>query len=349
MHGVPLAILSTFVMQQLMAQQMMQKYYNVMDRSVNSLAEKASLPQAANLDDTTLRKPSHVAVPRDTGLAVSRGRHSKLLTSERWTSSRAVNFRQEAALDGSGSTSWMNLARTALIANTHGSHMRDISRKSATNSDLSEKLKDEMLKMDAETQGKLSKASSEVVSKARQMAGITPPLGFFDPLGLSCNISEGRLLFYREVELKHGRVAMLASLGILVGEQFHPLWGGNIDVPSYIAFQETPLQTFWPAVVLAIGIPEVFSVFTFDEPYSRLVVPFAEINIPRRPRAWDYWWSMRTDRVPGDMKFDPLGLKPTDPEELKEMQNKELNNGRLAMIAAAGMIAQELATGQKLF
>jgi len=31
------------------------------------------------------------------------------------------------------------------------------------------------------------------------------------------------------------------------------------------------------------------------------------------------------------------------------MQSKELNNGRLAMIAAAGMIAQELANGQKLF
>jgi light-harvesting complex I chlorophyll a/b binding protein 1 len=58
---------------------------------------------------------------------------------------------------------------------------------------------------------------------------------------------------------------------------------------------------------------------------------------------------MKTDRVPGDLGFDPLGLKPTDPEELKTMQTKELNNGRLGMLAAAGMIAQELATGQKLF
>ena len=31
------------------------------------------------------------------------------------------------------------------------------------------------------------------------------------------------------------------------------------------------------------------------------------------------------------------------------MQNKELNNGRLAMIAVAGMTAQELVTGDKLF
>jgi hypothetical protein len=31
------------------------------------------------------------------------------------------------------------------------------------------------------------------------------------------------------------------------------------------------------------------------------------------------------------------------------MQTKELNNGRVAMIAVAGMVAQELATGAKLF
>merc|ERR1712224_800128 len=38
----------------------------------------------------------------------------------------------------------------------------------------------------------------------------------------------GQALFYREVELKHGRVAMLAALGFLVGEQYHPLFGGDI-------------------------------------------------------------------------------------------------------------------------
>ena len=31
------------------------------------------------------------------------------------------------------------------------------------------------------------------------------------------------------------------------------------------------------------------------------------------------------------------------------MQDKELNNGRLAMIAVAGMTAQELVTGATLF
>jgi len=55
------------------------------------------------------------------------------------------------------------------------------------------------------------------------------------------------------------------------------------------------------------------------------------------------------DHEPGNLGFDPLGLKPTNEKELVAMKTKELNNGRLAMIAAAGMIAQELATGQKLF
>merc|ERR1712118_522865 len=111
--------------------------------------------------------------------------------------------------------------------------------------------------MDNETKAKLSNVGSRIKQTTREVAsnmpGVTPPLGFFDPIGFTTGCSLGKLYFYREVELKHGRVAMLASLGILVGEQFHPLWGGNIDVPAYVAFQETPLQTFWPAVVAAIA------------------------------------------------------------------------------------------------
>jgi len=98
--------------------------------------------------------------------------------------------------------------------------------------------------MDSEDKATLKTVAEAVTIRAREMAGVTAPMGFFDPLGFTTNINEGKLLFYREVELKHGRVCMLAALGILVGEQFHPLFGGDIDVPSYIAFQQTPLQSF---------------------------------------------------------------------------------------------------------
>jgi hypothetical protein len=88
---------------------------------------------------------------------------------------------------------------------------------------------------------------------------------------------------------------------------FHPL--------LFSLCRQTPLQTFWPAVIVFISILEVFSVFSFQSPFGG------------EP------WSIRTDYEAGDLGFDPLGLKPTTPTELAEMQTKELNNGRLAMIA----------------
>merc|ERR1712070_438611 len=38
--------------------------------------------------------------------------------------------------------------------------------------------------------------------------------------------------------------------------------------------------------------------------------------------------SLKDGYYPGDLKFDPLGLKPDDPEELRIMQEKELSHGR---------------------
>jgi len=183
----------------------------------------------------------------------------------------------------------------------------------------------------------LEAAVDKMKYKNNWKAGISAPMGYFDPLGFSAQVSTGKLLFYREVEVKHGRVAMLASLGLLVGENFHPLFGGNIDAPAIYAFQQTPLETFWPAVVAAIAIPEIYSVFTFDEPGTGK-------DLVKKEQ-----WTIKEDHAPGDLGFDPLGLKPTSEKELVEMQTKELNNGRLAMIAFAGMVAQELVTGSKLF
>merc|ERR1719265_1026244 len=166
------------------------------------------------------------------------------------------------------------LALTAISANT-AVQRGDISTKASK-----AEVASGWATVDSETKRKLSNVLEDVKSEAGKdslLAGITAPFGYFDPLGLATTVTAGKLLFYREVELKHGRVAMLASLGMLVGEQFHPLFGGDIDVPAYIAFQQTPLETFWPAVVAAIAIPEIFSVFTFENP--------AEQN----PLIGEYW------------------------------------------------------------
>merc|ERR1712127_1127354 len=148
------------------------------------------------------------------------------------------------------------------------------------------------------------------------------PFGFFDPLGLTSDLEPATVRYFREVEVKHGRVAMLGALGFVVGESFHPLFGSGIDVPSYVAYQQTPLQEFWPSVVLSIGVFEFFSITTIEGFGVKEEFPDGR------------------KRIAGDFMFDPLGLKP--------MQAKEINNGRLAMIAMAGMVVQELVTGNKL-
>jgi len=280
--------------------------------SVDSLADTL-------IDKLASKLGSQLSIPRKTNAFLSP--YSASVT-------RIQGAQNSLRSYGIGSNPLESLALKAIDANSRGN--RDLSLKAQQ-----VEIASGWSTVDDKTKEKLVKVLDQVKAKESLLAGITR-LGYFDPLGFSSDISGGKLLFYREVELKHGRVAMLASLGIVVGEQFHPLFGGDIDVPAYLAFQQTPLETFWPAVVAAIAIPEIFSVFTFENP------------VEQNPLIGEYW-KMKADHEPGDLGFDPLGLKPKDPKKLKEMQNKELNNGRLAMIAAAGMIAQELATGQKLF
>merc|ERR1712048_904099 len=143
----------------------------------------------------------------------------------------------------------------------------------------------------------------------------------FDPLGLAADIPAGQLYFYREAELKNGRTAMLAFLSIVLTDKLgvHPIFKG----PEYVsAIQSHYLadpypRNLWFALLVACGFAELWT-------------------LPDRSKA------------PGDLGFDPLGLKPKSDKDLLEMQNKELNNGRLAMVGMAGIYAQEL-LGYKVF
>jgi len=186
--------------------------------------------------------------------------------------------------------------------------------------------KEEFSKLDRETQTKLKKLGREVVVRAstlnpEDMAGITEPLGFWDPAGFSEN---GNVAAYRRAEIKHGRVCMQASLGIIVADLYHPFfdaWGdGEFVSASASHFTATAMANFWPAFWLMTASHELATTLADYDGKDELfgVGPF----------------------------WDPLGLKPEDPEALREMENKELNNGRLAMFAAAGAIVQELLTGK---
>merc|ERR1712232_510657 len=92
---------------------------------------------------------------------------------------------------------------------------------------------EEFSKLDPATQSKLKKLTKEVVVRAASLdpedyAGVTEPLGFWDPAGLSEN---GDVAAFRRAELKHGRVCMQASLGIIVAENYHPIFDAWGDGP----------------------------------------------------------------------------------------------------------------------
>merc|ERR1712048_1127285 len=116
---------------------------------------------------------------------------------------------------------------------------------------------------------------------------------------LSTQSSLGTLLFQREAELKHGRIGMLAFLGIVMGEKVAPLIGGPASVPAVFQLKDTPMQNFWLAVLIAVSLPE----------WNKKEYSYSKI----KKNGW--WVIDEADKVeipagviPGDYGFDPLGL-----------------------------------------
>ena len=155
-------------------------------------------------------------------------------------------------------------------------------------------------------------------------------LGEFDPLNLLEGKSKLEVYKYREAELTHGRVAMLASLGFLVQEKFHPLFSGDTD----IAINQVPQLPIWLWAGMLAGIA--------GAEQTRIAKGWQKLD----QRSYTASESLREGYMPGDLGFDPFKIKPQDPEKLLDMQEKELSHGRLAMIAAMGFLAQETVTGQ---
>lgn len=162
------------------------------------------------------------------------------------------------------------------------------------------------------------------------LPGASAPFGFFDPLGFTKDMELMGVKRFREAEVMHGRVAMMATIGYLIGESTPTITYG-MDTHHTIANNQ---------------IPEV--------PGTVLFPFFLAINICEALRANKGWvepglgplFTLRENYYPGDLGFDPLGLKPEDQTALENMHTKELNNGRLAMIAAAGMCVQEQVNGK---
>merc|ERR550539_614977 len=167
-------------------------------------------------------------------------------------------------------------------------------------------------------------------------AGVLPPTGYLDPLGFGEKASPERLRWFREAELKHGRVAMLAAVCFLVGENpdlktalfpSNPEYAGSNGL-AMNTFTDHNLDSFWYAFVAGVGALEVGFFDKFDSVLDL---------------------TLKSDYAVGDLEFDPLGLKPDDEEEFLKKRTIELQNGRLGMLAIAGFNAQELTDGKPIW
>lgn len=177
------------------------------------------------------------------------------------------------------------------------------------------------------------------------LPGALAPMGEFDPLNFLEDLPVQEIKRYREAEVTHGRVSMLATVGYLVAEKFHPLFNGLVTGPanSHLAQVQNIAPFFFAWLVTAIATAELGRAKIGWEAPVDAIKKNADVE-------GKTWLSKLNDGYyPGDIGFDPLGLKPTDAAEFAEMQTKELQNGRLAMIGAMGMIVQEQVTGATLF
>lgn len=160
------------------------------------------------------------------------------------------------------------------------------------------------------------------------LPGALPPTGYFDPLGFAQpGISLNEVKRNREAEVMHGRVAMIASVGYLAGEAFNGPFG--ISGPANDQLQQMPAPAFWLLTAAIASLELKRATIGWVEP---------DFDSLRKFRLF----RLRDEYYPGDVGFDPLGFKPKDAKAFANMQTRELQNGRLAMIGVAGMCAQEL-------
>ncbi|KAL7559621.1 hypothetical protein ACA910_001536 [Epithemia clementina (nom. ined.)] len=171
------------------------------------------------------------------------------------------------------------------------------------------------------------------------LPGSLDPVPDFDPLNFAETADLNLMKQYREAELQHGRVAMLAVIGFLVTEEpieFHPLFqAGNKDIGPAIRHLDevrAVAPVFFEILAVVIGALEL----------NRALIGWTAPTGENKP-------ALNADYFPGDVGFDPLGLRPSDPAEFLELHTKELQNGRLAMLGAAGIVAQELVNGKEIF
>mmetsp|Transcript_29169 Transcript_29169/g.65823 ORF Transcript_29169/g.65823 Transcript_29169/m.65823 type:complete len:318 (+) Transcript_29169:71-1024(+) len=146
----------------------------------------------------------------------------------------------------------------------------------------------------------------------------------WDPLGFSTGVNAAKFDQYRAAELKHGRVAMMATVGLVAQHSFR--------LPYIVSSDGSMSLDLVPSGVGALSVAPAGSAFGI----LVLLAGILELGVLNDE-----------GRQPGDFG-DPFGWKKeisyTGFDE-KLLKTYELEHGRLAMFGFIGTLAAEYTTG----
>mmetsp|Transcript_4581 Transcript_4581/g.5967 ORF Transcript_4581/g.5967 Transcript_4581/m.5967 type:complete len:195 (-) Transcript_4581:216-800(-) len=150
--------------------------------------------------------------------------------------------------------------------------------------------------------------------------GAQPPLGFFDPLGVVADGDVDKFNRLRYVEIKHGRIAMLAVVGYLVTESGIRLPG---DISAGIPYESIPCG--FDAFYMIPG-GEIAKLFG--------IIGFLDIIVMKDIVGGDFVGDFRND-------FIDFGWDTFDEEIKLKKRAIELNQGRAAMMGILALMVHE--------
>ena len=155
----------------------------------------------------------------------------------------------------------------------------------------------------------------------------------FDPLGFSK--SQKTLYWMREAEVKHARLAMLAAVGWPISELWHKEIAKAFGLESILANNDRAPS------LLNGGLSNVYVSGMLV--MSILIAGYLEAKSMND--GYVFWGAQKPEGyTPGTLGFDPLSLYRARKGSKKAMEEAEIKNGRLAMIAISAFVFQEFAS-----
>jgi hypothetical protein len=202
-------------------------------------------------------------------------------------------------------------------------------------------------------------AATTTTSTGLQMAAIDEAFGISVETGNKCPPLGARILqdtnpnaikWFQNAEIKHGRIAMIATIGFMVQKS-------GVHFPLYLgptgsnAFHPESATNWYLSSTSGVTFSDIAKAAPLDaikmvpaEGWLQIFFAAGLFEAVAFQRQWN-----EEGRVPGDYGYDPLGFTKReggfDSDEIKSLRMKEIKNGRVAMMTMAAWVSNEAIPG----